>query len=277
MKSMTRWTWLSLAAAVALSTALPAAATAGMPRDKSLPLVVVDDGGAPGSRYRHVVYHTTVSYKGRGGAKQTIRAWCNEFRLLGAPKNGYGHCHGAFGAQPSPSSIPPVGAFSPVLAVPGKADADVYVAGNTSARVDRVRVVYRDPSGREQDLKVDFAKLDRARLAKVAKRVRAESRSATRLAKAMRRLSSVRPYGVFTALLPGDVSMRDGLVGLAKTRESSDVNQRSHDLVKTGNLGGLTWDGDMCDEWSGPFRVIAYDANGRELTQDRCQRPGATS
>jgi hypothetical protein len=267
-------------AVVALCAALTATATAGLPRDKSMPLVVVDDGVAPeGSRYQHILYHTVFRYEA-GGEKQTVTAWCKELRFLGTPKRGNGgQCDGDTGEQPSPSSLPSVGGFVPSLVTPGDAGSDVYLAGNTSSRVDRVRVVYRDPSGRLQDLKVHFAKLDRARLANIGKRVHAQSRKSTRPAqgrrhvrRALRSLATVRPYGVFTAFLSGDVALRDGLIPQAKGGERGDPNQLGHDLVKTGNLGGLTWDGDECDEWSGPFKVIVYDANGQELEQSRCQR-----
>jgi hypothetical protein len=277
MRRMVRWSWLAGLMAVALSAVLATAAIGDSART-SKP-VVVDDGVAPdGTPYRHVLFHKAFSYRVNGGKKKVVfTGWCKEFRLLSDPPltNG-GHCDGDTGPQPSPESIPAITTSGVGLVTPGKADSDVYLVGETSSKVERVRVVYTDPNGVEQDLAVDFAKFEGARAAKVGKRMKAKSRKARRAARGKRRgrkaqrIATVRPYGVYTAFLPGEISVRDDLAQRAKGGDEGDPNQAGHDPVKSGNFNGLAWDGNPCDSAVGPFRVIAYDADGHELEADPC-------
>jgi hypothetical protein len=286
-RPISRWNLLTVAV-VALGAALAASpAAGGMHGEKSMPPVVVDRGVTPdGTRYQHVLFHKVFSFRTNARKnKATFTAWCKQFRLLAdPPRNNGGHCAGDTGPQPPAGSIAAVTPPWPSLVTPGKADSDVYVIGETSSRVDRVRVVYTDPSGAERDLAVDFAKLEGPRAAKVAKRMRARTRRALRAKlgkrrgrRAGRRIAMVRPYGVYTAFLPGAVSVRDDLAGRAKAADAEDPNQVGHDPIETGNLGGLTMDEDRCDLSSGPFRAIAYGADGHEIEADLCLRSGGAT
>jgi hypothetical protein len=158
----------------------------------------------------------------------------------------------------------------------GVAEPDLSVSGTTGTRVHRVRVVYRDTSGAEHDLDVDF------------ERVPAELRE---------RVGRNTPAGTFVAFVPGAWAARDdvearldlrALLGTGKLELGDFARQERRQVLEARKECAIH----QPDPWSdpkdpdpetverlmrpyeecldereppSPITIIAYDEHGREL------------
>ena len=126
------------------------------------PPVVTDNGGAPdGTRYEWVAYRCKVDLRDEGQPGPPLRGLTVALEWPTVKgRHGDGFCEGPRGRK---EWFPVVGDFR-VEVVPsqlkGVEKPDLVVSGTvSSAKARRVRVVYRDPRGKEQDLAVDFARV----------------------------------------------------------------------------------------------------------------------
>jgi hypothetical protein len=285
MRTMTKADAAALTAAALL---IPAGGASAAVEEKTKP-VVVDRGTAlDGSRYEHVVFAQRFQWKyhvGKGPKRQLRRfdftGLCKALRWPGRPKRGGGYiCEG-----PGPrENHAPAPAFSGVGArfvQPGRtgegvAEPDVVIAGQTAANVARIEVSYRDRAGNERSLPVHFARVSarrqRALVAKLGKRGKGKRGDKAKRRAAKRSALGYEAYGVFTAFLPGADAARDELAARAAAGDRHPGQPPLGDSLWTGDLGGLAFTGDPCnvhDGWGGPFRIVAFDAAGRQLPDPR--------
>ena len=131
-------------------------------RDSPYDPVVTDNGRAPdNTRYEWVAYRCKVDLRDEGQPGPPLRGLTVALEWPTVKgHHGEGFCEGPRGRK---ERVPVVGGFD-VDVVPsqlkGVEKPDVVVSGTVSAAAARrVRVVYRDPRGKDQDLAVDFERV----------------------------------------------------------------------------------------------------------------------
>lgn len=275
-------------AATALALLVPALAPAAGSADvdRSKPWIVVDSGRAPdGSRYQHVLYGGKFDYT-VDGRPISFRGWCKAFVWPGLIKGGPG---GSCEGRGKPAYDSPIrGVDFRFVQYPQLgnqvAQPDVVVAGTTNSKTAAVKVFYTDAAGNERELPVDFARLDGVRLKASAAKLKRQAKRKLAIArdkaqgkaqgKGKRRAHRSgagwvpEPFGVFTAFLPGSAGEARRIADLAESYYD-DPHQPSP--LVNGDLTTLQTDGNHCDDREGPFRIVAYDAAGRELPRPRYQ------
>jgi hypothetical protein len=245
--------------------------------------VVIANGEAPdGSRYEWVVYDCKVDLTDEGLATR--------FEGFGMAlewpevkgREGGGGCEEAEGAPVRDHDLADMHVQVAPSQFKGVAQPDLSVSGTTGTRVDRVRVVYTDTKGVQQDLDVDFKRVPSALRQRVGRNT---------------------PAGTFVAFVPGEWAARDDVGARLDLRamqgtgklELSDFAKRERKQAREAMrkcamqqpdpwslprnpdpalVERLTRRHEQCvDEHMppSPVTIIAYDEHGREL--DRWEEP----
>jgi hypothetical protein len=154
--------------------------------------VVIANGRAPdGTRYEWVIYDCKVDLR-EEGLPTRFEGFGLSLEWPDAKgREGGGSCEEAEGAPARDHDIGDMHIQILPSQFAGVAEPHLSVSGTTGPRVDRVRVVYRDTTGAEHDLDVEFD------------RVPAELRE---------RVGRNVPAGTFVAFLRGDLAARDDVV-----------------------------------------------------------------
>jgi hypothetical protein len=238
---------------------------------------VIENGRAPdGSRYEWVVYDCKVDMRDEGMPTRFEGIGIGLEWPDAKGREGGGSC--AENVKPPPDhTFDSIGLHIVPSQFKGVADPDLVMAGATGTRVHRVRVIYRDTSGEEHDLPVDFARVD------------GELRE---------RVGDAAPGGTFVAFVPGEWAARDDVVARLDLRaltgtgklelgpfareERRLMREAQRDCMAKHEAPGLMYNPDAdpraldaaarpyleCMEERTPpppVEVIAYDAEGREL------------
>jgi hypothetical protein len=167
--------------------------------------VVIDNGRAPdGSRYEWVAYRCEVDLRDEGLP--------THFRGIGlalewpgvkGPEGG-GVCEEATGGPGREKAFREHGVHILPSQFKGVDEPDLVISGAVGPTVHRVRIVYTDGSGEQQDLPVNFA----------------------RVTGKLRRLTGRREaLGTFTAFVPGAQAARDELASRLDLRALADTGK----------------------------------------------------
>lgn len=244
-----RWRLVGVAVLACLLAAIPAAGALARqddptdhPDDTVGKKLTLDTGKAPdGSAYSWFGNKRTFRYES-GGERVQLKTRCLGFEFPGRRARGV-----QLGCS-SGSSVTPAGDFGNFGVThaqaksEGVAERDIVVTGTTAKRVRRLVVLYTDGAGTQRALDVDFARPP---------------------AKRLRRLGIRRGFGLYTAFVRGGQASAESLHGdlslIASDRgeplEENDVSRCSDRVLGPAK--------------SGPFELVAYGEDGRELGRAR--------
>jgi hypothetical protein len=196
--------------------------------------VVVDEGRSPdGARYAWVAYGCRVDLHGEGvpirfrGSSLDLH-WQDARRKVRS-RGCEGHGKRALRTVITPGLL----SFVPSQRREA-GERDLYVSGTTGPAVRRLRAVYTDPSGRQHELPVDFARVE---------------------GRLRRRAGMRRPVGTYVVFVPGEQAAREGLVDCVGAYSLVPGPAQGHPKRRcTERPGGAS-----------PIVLTAYGEEGNEL------------
>lgn len=225
--------------------------------------VVINNGEAPdGSRYEWVAYRCHI--RAEDGVGTDFKGIGVSLEWPGVRRHeGGGSCEELEGRR-RPGLFNQHGVHVLPSQMKGVAEPDLVISGVTGPDVHRVSVIYTDGEGTEQELPVDFARVE-GKLREIASRPEA--------------------LGTFVAFLPGDTAARDEVESRLDLRALQGTGKLELGPIGRRELEQAREAFEACPATApapspaddclagrlppGPFEYVAYDESGHVLGRTR--------